>query len=157
MSPIGRILLIILALFAASLAAGLVVALAVLMPGWSDLGLGSIDQEPFGIFVTFVTIFLSVFAIVPALLLVLISETFGIRSALFYAVAGALAGFAIFLSFGGIDLGALEIQGFTRREAEIMTGAGIVGGLVYWAIAGRRAGGRKAEAVPPAANDVDPR
>ncbi len=144
-----RIIVIIVALIVASLAAGLVVSLAVLLPDWSDLGLGPLDQTTFGVFVTFGTIFISGFALVPALVLVLISEGLAIRSALFYAVAGALAGFAIYLSFGGIDLGALEVEGFARREAEIMTGAGIVAGLVYWMIAGRNAGIWRTPRVPP--------
>jgi hypothetical protein len=34
----------------------------------------------------------------------------------------------------------MSFVGLDRRELEVMTGAGIVAGLVYWAIAGRRAG-----------------
>jgi len=139
-----RILVVCFALLLASLAAGLVVALAVLFPGIGDLGLGPMDQGILGVVVTFGAIFVSGFALVPALLVVLVSEGLGIRSVLFYAAAGALAGFVIYLNFG-VDIGALEIEGFARREAEIMAGAGIVAGLVYWAIAGRSAGGRRME------------
>jgi hypothetical protein len=32
------------------------------------------------------------------------------------------------------------VNGFARRELEIMAAAGIVAGFVYWAIAGRNAG-----------------
>ncbi len=135
-----RIIVILFALLLASLAAGLVVVLAVLLPDWSDIGFGPLGQSTFGVVATFGTVFVSGFALVPALVLVLVSEALQIRSALFYAVAGALAGFVIYLSFGGVDLGALEVQGFAHREAEIMAGAGIIAGLVYWAIAGRNAG-----------------
>jgi hypothetical protein len=34
----------------------------------------------------------------------------------------------------------MHFEGIVRRHLEIMTGAGIVAGLVYWMIAGRNAG-----------------
>jgi hypothetical protein len=140
-----RLVIIVLALLAASLAAGFVVALAVLLPDVGHLGLETLDEGPFAVLLTFGAIFVSGFALVPALLVVLVSEGLGIRSVLFYALAGALAGVAIYLSLGGVDFGALAVEGFTRREAEIMAGAGIIAGVVYWAIAGRSAGGRTTE------------
>ena len=33
-----------------------------------------------------------------------------------------------------------QFEGIVRRHLEIMTGAGIVAGVVYWMIAGRNAG-----------------
>lgn len=140
MAIIGRIFVVIFALIVASLAAGAVVTAAVLLPGWSDLGLPTPDGGTTGVVVAFGAIFFSGFALLPALVVVLISEVLGIRSALFYAAAGALAGFAIYWSFGGLDVGALTVNSFTRREAEVMAGAGIVAGWVYWLIAGRNAG-----------------
>jgi hypothetical protein len=45
---------------------------------------------------------------------------------------------------------ALSVDGFARRELEIMAAAGIVAGLVYWGIAGRRAGAWRAPPPPHA-------
>src|ERR1700724_4858314 len=109
------------ALLLASFAAGLVVTLAVLFPMFSDLDLGMADRGPFNAVIVFGAIFVSGFALIPALLLVVVSEGFGIRSFVFYAVAGAVAGFAIYWSFAAADLVALSINSNTRREAEIMT------------------------------------
>jgi hypothetical protein len=38
------------------------------------------------------------------------------------------------------DPDTLSFDGIVRRHLEIMTGAGIVAGMVYWMIAGRNAG-----------------
>src|ERR1700722_20339726 len=135
------------ALLLASFAAGLVVALAVLFPAFSDLDLGMADRGPFHAAIVLGAIFVSGFAFIPALLLVIVSEGFGIRSFVFYAAAGAVAGFVIYWSFAAADFGALSVNSNTRREAEIMTGADIIAGMVYWAIAGRNAGLWRGSAV----------
>jgi hypothetical protein len=135
-----RIFVILLALLLASLAAGLVVTLAVLFPAFSDLDLGMADRGLLNVVIVFGAIFVSGFALIPALLLVIVSEGLAIRSFVLYAAAGAAAGFVIYWSFAAADFGALSVNSNTRREAEIMTGAGIIAGMVYWAIAGRNAG-----------------
>jgi hypothetical protein len=61
------------------------------------------------------------------------------------------------LSVFGWDLRLLRAagDGFGGRGAEIMVGAGIVAGFVYWALAGRNAGyWRKPSAGPDAARSV---
>ena len=58
----------------------------------------------------------------------------------FYAGSGALFGLGVYLAFTPFDPVAMTFAGIDRRELEIMTGAGIVAGLVYWAVAGREAG-----------------
>ena len=57
-----------------------------------------------------------------------------------YAVGGALVGAACYLGLVPFDPDTLHFDGIVRRHLEIMTGAGIVAGLVYWMIAGRNAG-----------------
>jgi hypothetical protein len=43
----------------------------------------------------------------------------------------------------------MHFEGIVRRHLEIMTGAGVVAGFVYWLIAGRNAGAwRKAPRDP---------
>jgi hypothetical protein len=74
------------------------------------------------------------------MIMALITEAFSIRSILFYGLGGALFGLAVYLVFTPFDTNAMTFVGVDRRELEVMTGAGIVAGLVYWAIAGRNAG-----------------
>jgi hypothetical protein len=42
----------------------------------------------------------------------------------------------------------MRFDGIIRRHLEIMTGAGIVAGLVYWMIAGRNAGAWRTQPRP---------
>lgn len=68
---------------------------------------------------------------IPILIGVLITEMLPIRSALAYAVAGGLGGALYGLGF------LVGIPNAIQSAAA----AGIMGGLVYWLIAGRNAGG----------------
>jgi hypothetical protein len=79
---------------------------------------------------------LSGYALLPFLLVVALAEGFRLRSALFYALAGGAL--ALVLTFGSA-LGINVSQIFVR-DREIMVVAGLLAGLVYWAIAGRYAG-----------------
>jgi hypothetical protein len=146
---IGRLILVLVACALASLAAGAVVTLAVLMPEWSALELGPLGDDTFGIAVGFGAIFLSGFAFLPALAVILIAEALEIRALLYYAAAGAIIAALLYLGFSGWDTLALEVNGFARREIEIMAAAGIVAGFVYWAIAGRSAGAWRRPALAP--------
>jgi hypothetical protein len=140
MSLIGRIFVILFAFLAACFVAGMIVVGAVLYPEISDLEPGMIDQNAVNVVLGFGFIFLSGFALLPALIVVLITEAFYIRSMLAYAVGGALVGAACYLGLVPFDPDTLKFDGIVRRHLEIMTGAGIVAGLVYWMIAGRTAG-----------------
>ena len=140
MALIGRTFVILFACLLASFAAGLVVTLAVVLPDLSDLALGPFEQGAFGLMIGFGALFVSFYAFVPVLLVIVAAEAFSIRSLLFYAAAGALLGCVLYLNFGGWNWSAITVQGFARREIEIMAAAGIVAGFVYWVIAGRNAG-----------------
>ena len=140
MALIGRLFVILFGFFAACLVAGMIVVGAVLFPELSDLGTGPIDQGALNILLGFGFIFLSGFALLPAMIVVAITEAFYIRSALAYAVGGGLVGLACYLGLVPFDPATLRFDGIVRRHLEIMTGAGIVAGLVYWMIAGRNAG-----------------
>lgn len=140
MSLIGRLFVIILAFLAASLAAGMVVVLAVLFPDWSNIGIGPIDPEGFNIVLAFGFIFISGFALVPAMVVAAVTEAFAIRGALTYAVGGALIGAVCYLGLVPFDPDTMRFDGIVRRHLEIMMGAGVVAGAVYWLIAGRNAG-----------------
>jgi hypothetical protein len=133
MALIGRLFVILFAFLASCFVAGMIVVGAVLYPEFSDLGAGPVDQGAINVVLGFGFIFLSGFALLPALIVVLITEAFYVRGVLTYAVGGAIVGAACYL-------GLVPFDGIVRRHLEIMTGAGIVAGLVYWLIAGRSAG-----------------
>ena len=141
MALIGRLFVILFAFLFACLAAGMIVIGAVLYPEFSELGTGPIDQGAINVVLGFGFIFISGFALLPAMIVVLITEAFHIRSVLAYALGGGVVGLACYLGLIPFDTDTLHFNGIVRRHLEIMTGAGIVAGLVYWMIAGRNAGG----------------
>src|ERR1700704_4017679 len=144
MSLIGRLFVILFGFLAACLVAGMIVVGAVLFPEFSDLGMGPVDPGALNILLGFGFIFISGFALLPAMIVVAITEAFYIRGALTYAVGGGLVGLACYLGLVPVDTETLRFEGIVRRHLEIMTGAGIVAGFIYWMIAGRTAGpGRK--------------
>lgn len=140
MALIGRLFVIAIGFLFASIAAGMVVVGMLLFPELSQIADGPIDPDALNIIMGFGFIFVSGFALLPALVVVLITEAFSIRSALAYAIGGALVGVACYLGLVPFDPATLHFDSIIRRHLEIMTGAGIVGGMVYWLIAGRNAG-----------------
>jgi len=139
MALIGRLFVVAFGFLMACFVAGVIVVVAVLYPEISDFG-GQIDQSAVNVVLGFGFIFISGFALLPALIVVLITEAFYIRGVLTYAVGGAIVGAACYLGLIPFDPETLHFDGIVRRHLEIMTGAGIVAGLVYWMIAGRTAG-----------------
>lgn len=139
MAVVVRIVVILVGFLLASLAAAAVVIAAVLNPDWSGLRLG-LDQDTLPIVAAFGFIFISGFALLPAMVVALVTEAFGLRSILVYAVGGAAIGAACYLSLVPFDPETMRFVGVIRRELEVMVGAGVVGGLVYWLVAGRNAG-----------------
>jgi hypothetical protein len=139
MALVGRLFVILFAFLAACLVAGMIVIGAVLFPEFTDLGIGNIDPAV-NVVIGLGFIFISGFALLPALIVAAITEAFYIRSVLAYAVGGALVGAACYLGLIPFDPDTMRFDGLVRRHLEIMTGAGIVAGLIYWMIAGRNAG-----------------
>jgi len=140
MSLIGRLIVIFFGFLAACFVGGMIVAVALLFPEFADLGAGPVDQGAIDILLGFGFIFVSGFALVPAAVIVAITEALYIRSALAYAAGGGLVGLACYLGLVPFHSDTLQFEGIVRRHLEIMTGAGIVAGIVYWLIAGRNAG-----------------
>jgi hypothetical protein len=153
MALIGRLFVVLFAFLAACFVAGMIVVGAIMFPEFSDLGAGPVDPGVLNVMLGFGFIFVSGFALVPAMVVVAITEAFYIRSAMTYAVGGALVGLACYLGLVPFDTGQLRFEGIVRRHLEIMTGAGIIAGVVYWMIAGRNAGAwrvpRRALRPPP--------
>ena len=140
MALIGRLFVILFGFFAACLVAGMIVVGAVLFPEFSDFADGPIDQSAINIVLGFGFIFISGFALLPAMIVVLITEAFYVRGVLSYAIGGGVVGLACYLGLIPFDTETMQFDGIVRRHLEIMTGAGIVAGLIYWMIAGRSAG-----------------
>src|ERR1700682_361499 len=140
MALIGRLFVILFGFLFACLAAGMIVVGAVLYPEFSDLSTGPIDQSAINVVLGFGLIFISGFALLPALIVVLITEAFYVRGVLTYAVGGAIVGAACYLGLIPFDPATMHFDGIVRRHLEIMTRAGLGAGLVYWMIAGRSAG-----------------
>jgi hypothetical protein len=140
MSLIGHLFAIAFGFLFAGMVAGLIVVIAILFPEVSALDTGIVDPNAFNILLGFGFIFVSGFALLPALIVVVITETFNIRSALAYGIGGAVVGLACYLGLVPFDTATMQFSGIVRRHLEVMTGAGIVGGLIYWLIAGRNAG-----------------
>jgi hypothetical protein len=154
MALIGRLFVILFGFLIACLAAGMIVVGAVLFPEFSDLGIGPIDPSALNIVLGFGFIFISGFALLPAMIVVAITEAFYIRGVLAYAAGGGLVGLACYLGLIPFDSETLRFDGIVRRHLEIMTGAGIVAGFIYWMIAGRNAGAwrqppRPSSPLPP--------
>ena len=74
MALIGRLFAIFFGFLAACFVAGMIVVVALLYPQFSDLGIEPPDTDALNIILGFGFIFVSGFALVPALIVVLITE-----------------------------------------------------------------------------------
>jgi hypothetical protein len=140
MSLIGRIFVILFAFMVASAAAGIVIAIGLLGPDWPALQGDPIARGGFWVVTVFGSSFTGAVGILPLFLTIVISETFRLRSALFYAVAGVVI---MLLGYYGAGFGveeSIDKPGPVGPGMEIAAAAGAVFGFVYWAIAGRKAG-----------------
>jgi hypothetical protein len=140
MALIGRLFVVFFAFCIASFVAGAIVVLAILFPEISAIDAGGIDPNAINVILGFGFIFLSGFALLPAVVVVVLTEAFNIRSVLAYAIGGAAVGLACYLGLIPFDTDTMQFNGIVRRHLEVMSGAGIVGGLIYWLLAGRNAG-----------------
>src|ERR1700691_803606 len=103
MALIGRLFVILFAFFAACLVAGMIVVGAVLFPEFSDLGASPVDQGALNVAFGFGFISVSAFALLPAMIVVAITEAFYVRGALPYAVGGGIVGLACYLGLVPFD------------------------------------------------------
>lgn len=143
MALIVRFIVIIFALLLAALAAAIAVTFAVATFALRVPTGDPIDQMfawGLGLFASGVAAF---GAFLPTVIAVGVAEVFAIRSALLYALGGAVVMLIGYYSAGlastyteSIDVAPPMIS----REVEIIAAMGVVFGLTYWAIAGRRAG-----------------
>ena len=140
MRLIGRLFVIAFAFLAACIVASIVVFAAWVVPEMMDLAMNPIDNDTLNVIFGIGYIVFSGFALLPALIAILLTEAFSMRSILSYAIAGGLAGLCCYLAFIPFDTGTMRFDGIIRHHLEVMIGSGIVAGLAYWLIAGRNAG-----------------
>jgi hypothetical protein len=81
------------------------------------------------------------FALIPCAVFIAAVEWFRLRSFLIYAYAGGIMGLWLQLRFTNARLNVWrEFDWYVWSDLGIRAAAGVVAGLVYWAIAGHRAG-----------------
>jgi phosphotransferase system glucose/maltose/N-acetylglucosamine-specific IIC component len=141
MSLFGRIIGIFFALIVAIVAAGIVLAIGIVAPDWAGVDSDPFERVSFFIVSFFATSFVGAVAMLPALVVIIISEAARLRNFLYYGVGGALVGLA---SYYGSDI-SVRLENTTDvapvgNTLQLAAAAGIVGGVVYWLIAGRNAG-----------------
>lgn len=132
-----RIPVVLFAFLAANLAATLIITLGMWFE-WDEILRASVTPAgrlAFGVF----GFIMPAKVLVVALLLLALAEHFRIRALLIYAAVGGI-GFAALAFALGVPASASQSATLIGRQHEIMIGAGIAGGFVYWAIAGRNAG-----------------
>ena len=143
MSLLGRIIVIVFAVMVASMAAGIAIAMGVLGPQWHGFSGDIGERVGFWMLAFAATSFTGAVGLLPLAIMIAIAESFKIRSLLVHAAAGAAM---LVIGYYGSGLSKPYEESIDRppppvaREVEIAAAAGVVFGLVYWAIAGRRAG-----------------
>jgi hypothetical protein len=124
-------------------AAGIAAAFAIVMFTLETVPADPADQAVFWSLAVFASGLAALGAFLPTLIAVALAEALAIRSALVYALTGAVIMLIGYYSAGFASAFSESIDApppLISREAEIAAAVGVVFGLTYWAIAGRRAG-----------------
>ena len=128
------------------LGAGAVLVIATLPPGTLEGPFEQIDWLIFWGAILTSAAFVSVLAFVPAMMIILIAETFALRSLFFYALAGGIGGLLYGLTFPVATAAPFDLT------VQITLAAGVAAGLVYWLVAGRTAGLWRGNSIQSADN-----
>ncbi len=143
MALLGRIIVILFALFMATAAAGIATAIALLGAELHMVGADPVEHVFFwgtAAFASGVTVFVG---FLPILIAVVLAESFSIRSLVIQAAAGAAI---LLLGYYGAGFTGSYEESIDyppppiSRQAEIAAAVGAVFGFTYWLIAGRNAG-----------------
>jgi hypothetical protein len=139
MSVLFRFFVVLFAYWLATIAAGMVLVLGAVSPGLSTPPSGSEEWPVIWFLVIATSMVVGVVAFVPSVIAILLTEAFGWRWLVLYALAGAAIGLFSASSAGFIEWRP-DIELPRMANTELMAAAGIAAGFVYWLIAGRRAG-----------------
>ena len=142
MAIIARLFKVIIAYVLACIAASLVLTTSTLMPQWDQLVPQDIPAAAIWAVVGLGAAIIGATAMLPALLVIALTEGFAWRSVVLYGVLGGVL--ALALTYG------IDFAGYVRgpdsvlaHEREVLAASGIAGGSVYWLFAGRKAGSWK--------------
>lgn len=141
MSLFFRFFVVLFALLVAILAAGIALAIGVMLPDFVTVTTDPIEHFTFFAVSFFATSMVGAYAFVPAVVLIVIAEAFDIRSIFYYALAGAAIGL---IAYYGSNV-SVQLEETTDLPPvafglQLVAASGIIAGFVYWLIAGRRAG-----------------
>jgi hypothetical protein len=145
MPPLSRIVLIVVALIVASVAAGATLAIGIVAPDWANMDSDPVERVSLFVVWFLTTSFYGAAAIAPALVLVVLGEAWRMRSFVYYGFAGAAVAL---VSYYGSNISRM-LENTTdvppvEHALPLALGAGIIGGLIYWLIAGRNTGAWRA-------------
>ncbi len=135
-----RFFVVIFAYWLAALAAGAVLVFGAVAPA-ADVPTGGHVAPVLWILVLTTGTFVAFYSFAPSIVVILLTESFGWRSVVIYAVAGGAIGLFCGVTYGFLDWSPgprLDVS--LDGNAELMAGAGIAAGIVYWLVAGRNAG-----------------
>lgn len=142
MAVLWRIIVVLFALWLATMAAGIVWSF-----GLVHEALLVSSADPVGRFIFWGTAFVAsgltaAVLYLPLLIAVVLAEAFSIRSLFIYAFGGVAL---MLLAYQGVGINRGEESidrppPLVSRETEVAVAAGAAFGLVYWLIAGRKAG-----------------
>ena len=139
---ITRFFVILFSLFFALLAAGIALAIGVMAPELVSISRPIRSRNSRSLRLpSSRPSFAGATAFVPAVILIAIAETFDIRSIFYYAIGGGLIA-AVLWYMSDISL---QLENTTDLSPityglQLVAAAGIIGGFVYWLLAGRKAG-----------------
>ena len=143
MALLGRIFVILLALWIATMVAGVVWSIGLLGAQWPALSGDVGDRVVFWGAAFIASGVTASLLFLPMLIAVVLAEAFSLRSVLIHGIGGA----ALFLlAYQGAGVGRSGEEYIDHapppisREAEIAAAAGVAFGLTYWLIAGRKSG-----------------
>lgn len=149
MSLVVRIVVVLFALWIATMVAGIVWSIGLLGAQWPALSGDPAEQVVFWGAAFIASGVTAAMLFLPMLIAVVVAEAFSLRSIVIYGIGGA----ALFLiAYQGAGFGRSYEESIDHapppisREAEIAAAAGVAFGLTYWLIAGRKAGRWRARA-----------
>ena len=142
MNILVRFFIVLFAYWIATIPAGAVLVFGAVSPSLSTPPPGSDEWPVLWFLMVATSVVVAAIAFVPSAIAILITEAFGWRWLVLYAVAGAAIGVSCAYWAGFIEWSPEVSAGLPRTgNTELMAAAGIAAGFVYWLIAGRRAGG----------------
>ena len=142
MAIISRLFVVVIGYLLACIAASIVLTVGTLTPHWDQMVPEGMPAVAIWAVFGGGAAFIGGTAMLPALLLIALTEGFAWRSIVLYGVLGGVL--ALALTYG------IDFAGYVRgpdsmlaHEREVLAASGIAGGLVYWLFAGRKAGSWK--------------